>query len=183
MLCTTSEVSSGWHGLASSAQLCSTSPVVSTRLAEQSSPAGSVRPRNDRASFLCISLHEDERNRGSGIYRLPPRFTSRLAVLHPTIPLSTHKTGGPKRYLSMVILGFQQPAVSISYIIAMDPFGLHLNHGASSLFKSLGLRNSKYNNMLDKAGSGHHDCCGWKCYNANCHLNRHHWQRKAVGGH
>ena len=57
-----------------------------------------------------------------------------------------------KDIYSMVILGFQQPAVSLSYIIAMILLGLHLNHGASSLFKSLGLRNSKYNNMLDKVG-------------------------------
>ena len=57
-----------------------------------------------------------------------------------------------KDIYAMVVLGFQKPAVSISYIIAMILLGLHLNHGASSLFKSLGLRNSKYNNMLDKVG-------------------------------
>jgi succinate dehydrogenase / fumarate reductase cytochrome b subunit len=28
----------------------------------------------------------------------------------------------------------------------------HLNHGASSLFKSLGLRHPKYNSMLDMVG-------------------------------
>ena len=59
---------------------------------------------------------------------------------------------GRKDIYKMVVLGFQQPAVAVSYIIAMILLGLHLNHGASSLFKSLGLRNPKYNNMIDKVG-------------------------------
>ena len=59
--------------------------------------------------------------------------------------------GRPDVY-SMVVLGFQQPVVSIAYIVAMVLLWFHLNHGASSLFKSLGLRHSKYNSMLDKVG-------------------------------
>lgn len=59
---------------------------------------------------------------------------------------------GRKDIYKMVVLGFQQPAVSASYIIAMVLLGLHLNHGATSLFQSLGLRNVKYNTMIDKIG-------------------------------
>ncbi|MBT6175860.1 MAG: succinate dehydrogenase cytochrome b subunit [Deltaproteobacteria bacterium] len=57
-----------------------------------------------------------------------------------------------KDIYKMVVLGFQQPAVSAAYIIAMVLLGLHLNHGATSLFQSLGLRNAKYNTLIDKVG-------------------------------
>ena len=57
-----------------------------------------------------------------------------------------------KDIYKMVVLGFQQPAVSAAYIIAMVLLGLHLNHGATSLFQSLGLRNVKYNTLIDKVG-------------------------------
>ena len=53
---------------------------------------------------------------------------------------------------SMVILGFRDPAVALSYIIAICLLGLHLNHGASSLFQSLGLKHSKYNDFIAKIG-------------------------------
>lgn len=43
---------------------------------------------------------------------------------------------------SMLVLGFQNPIVSAFYIIAMFLLFLHLAHGASSFFQSLGL-NSK----------------------------------------
>lgn len=59
---------------------------------------------------------------------------------------------GRKDIYKMVVLGFQHPAVSASYIIAMVLLGLHLNHGATSLFQSLGLRNVKYNTIIDKVG-------------------------------
>ena len=52
----------------------------------------------------------------------------------------------------MVILGFQQPIVAISYVVAMVLLGLHLSHGASSMFQSLGLHHDKYNGMIDKVG-------------------------------
>jgi succinate dehydrogenase / fumarate reductase cytochrome b subunit len=57
-----------------------------------------------------------------------------------------------KDIYTMVVLGFQQPAVSAAYIIAIVLLGLHLNHGATSLFQSLGLRNVKYNTLIDRVG-------------------------------
>ena len=40
---------------------------------------------------------------------------------------------------SMVIMGFREIPVSVSYIIAIALLSLHLSHGFSSLFQSLGL--------------------------------------------
>jgi len=42
---------------------------------------------------------------------------------------------------AMMILGFQVPWVSLFYLIAQSLLFLHLSHGLSSLFQSLGLRN------------------------------------------
>jgi succinate dehydrogenase / fumarate reductase, cytochrome b subunit len=43
----------------------------------------------------------------------------------------------------MMILGFSNPYVSVFYIISMGLLMLHLSHGVSSLFQSLGLRSKK----------------------------------------
>ena len=53
---------------------------------------------------------------------------------------------------AMMVLGFQNLGVSISYIIAMLLLGLHLSHGASSMFQSLGLNHPRYNPLLSKVG-------------------------------
>ena len=53
---------------------------------------------------------------------------------------------------SMVVRGFQQPLVSASYIVAMALVGMHLSHGATSMFQSLGLNHPKYNGMFSKVG-------------------------------
>ena len=74
-----------------------------------------------------------------------------LGLTHPDHKALTDSMGRPDVY-SMVILGFKQPAASLSYVVAMVLLWFHLNHGASSLFKSLGLRHPKYNSMLDKVG-------------------------------
>lgn len=49
----------------------------------------------------------------------------------------------------MVILGFQNPWVSLFYIVSMGLLCLHLAHGVSSLFQSLGLRNKLWRQRLD----------------------------------
>ena len=73
-----------------------------------------------------------------------------LGVTHPEHQM-LDSLGRPDVY-SMVILGFQQPLVAVSYIVAMVLLWFHLNHGASSLFQSLGLRHPNYNAVLDKVG-------------------------------
>ncbi len=57
---------------------------------------------------------------------------------------------------AMAIKGFQNPLVSIFYIIAMALLCSHLSHGVASIFQTLGLRTRKTSgliNMLAKAYS------------------------------
>lgn len=44
-----------------------------------------------------------------------------------------------------LVIGFQNPLVSIFYIVAMAALGLHLYHGVWSGFQTLGVSNPKYN--------------------------------------
>ena len=53
---------------------------------------------------------------------------------------------------SMMILGFSNPLVSGFYILSMFLLALHLSHGASSFFQSLGLNNQKLAPRLAFAG-------------------------------
>ena len=51
----------------------------------------------------------------------------------------------------MLVVGFQQPLVSGFYVLSMALLCLHLSHGASSMFQSLGWKNKYYGQFLDKA--------------------------------
>ncbi len=53
---------------------------------------------------------------------------------------------------SMMVYGFQNPIVSAFYIIAMFLLTLHLSHGASSFFQSLGLNDKKLAPRLERWG-------------------------------
>jgi succinate dehydrogenase / fumarate reductase cytochrome b subunit len=53
----------------------------------------------------------------------------------------------------MVIAGFAQPAVAIFYIVSLILLGLHLSHGVSSVFQTLGLRNERWRSRLDGVAS------------------------------
>jgi succinate dehydrogenase / fumarate reductase cytochrome b subunit len=53
---------------------------------------------------------------------------------------------------NMTVLGFENVAVSASYIVAMLALCFHLSHGVTSLFQSLGLNHPKYNGMIKMAG-------------------------------
>ncbi|MEW4566268.1 succinate dehydrogenase cytochrome b subunit [Tautonia sp. JC769] len=44
----------------------------------------------------------------------------------------------------MVILGFRDPLIALTYIVAQVLLGLHLSHGASAMFQTLGLTIPKY---------------------------------------
>lgn len=55
---------------------------------------------------------------------------------------------GPNVY-GMIIAGFSQPAVAIFYIVSMILLCLHLSHGISSVFQTLGLRNERWRGRLD----------------------------------
>jgi succinate dehydrogenase / fumarate reductase cytochrome b subunit len=51
---------------------------------------------------------------------------------------------------NMMIIGFSNPVVSIFYIVSMALLSLHLSHGVSSMFQSLGLKNRKYGKFIDR---------------------------------
>jgi succinate dehydrogenase / fumarate reductase, cytochrome b subunit len=51
---------------------------------------------------------------------------------------------------NMMIAGFSNPIVSIFYIVSMALLSLHLSHGISSMFQSLGWKNRKYGLLLDR---------------------------------
>lgn len=50
----------------------------------------------------------------------------------------------------MMIIGFRQPLVSIFYIVSVGLLCLHLSHGVSAMFQSLGLKNKNFGPALDK---------------------------------
>jgi len=54
----------------------------------------------------------------------------------------------------MVVIGFSNPAISIFYIVSMGLLLLHLSHGVSSLFQSLGLRSKKTFGFFDNLAKG-----------------------------
>lgn len=49
---------------------------------------------------------------------------------------------------TMVVSSFQQPLISLIYILGMGLVGFHLNHGAWSLFQSLGINHPRYNPVI-----------------------------------
>jgi succinate dehydrogenase / fumarate reductase cytochrome b subunit len=54
----------------------------------------------------------------------------------------------------MTVLGFQEPIVAGAYIVAMLLLCMHLKHGVTSLFQSLGLNHPKYQGLIDMTGPG-----------------------------
>jgi succinate dehydrogenase / fumarate reductase, cytochrome b subunit len=77
-----------------------------------------------------------------------------LGVTDPDAYALSETVDGVQRHnvYGMVIAGFKNPVVSISYIIAMVLLSMHLSHGISSLFQSLGINHPKYNGMIEKVG-------------------------------
>ncbi len=51
---------------------------------------------------------------------------------------------------TMVVRGFQNPIVSIFYIVAVGLLSFHLVHGVDSMFQTFGLRNSRWGAGLRK---------------------------------
>ena len=51
----------------------------------------------------------------------------------------------------MMVVGFENPIVSGFYVFGMALLCLHLSHGVSSMFQSIGWKNKAYGPVLDKA--------------------------------
>ena len=53
---------------------------------------------------------------------------------------------------SMVVLGFREPLISFSYILAMALLGLYLGQGVGSAFRSAGLSGPRFRSTLEGCG-------------------------------
>jgi len=65
----------------------------------------------------------------------------------PTGELGLEPGGRPDVY-GMVIHGFQNPAVALSYVAAMVLLGVHLIHGTRSLFQTMGIEHAVLNPIV-----------------------------------
>jgi succinate dehydrogenase / fumarate reductase cytochrome b subunit len=61
-----------------------------------------------------------------------------------------HDQKGRHDVYAMMIFGFRQPIVSAFYIVAMGLLCLHLSHGVSAMFQSLGWKKAYYKPLIDK---------------------------------
>ncbi len=52
----------------------------------------------------------------------------------------------------MMVLGFQQPVVSAFYVVGVGLLCLHLSHGISAMFQSMGWKKRGYGECLDRGG-------------------------------
>jgi succinate dehydrogenase / fumarate reductase, cytochrome b subunit len=62
-------------------------------------------------------------------------------------------TQGRHDVYSMMVLSFQQPSISITYVILMFCVCFHLSHGISSMFQSLGFNTVRIRRPLTCTGS------------------------------
>lgn len=74
-----------------------------------------------------------------------------VQVVHSDYAQHTDAMGRHDVY-SMVVLSFQQPLITLVYIVAMALLCFHLSHGISSLLQSLGLTNEKRIPLFKKIG-------------------------------
>jgi len=76
-------------------------------------------------------------------------FTWRVA--HPEFAGSLG-VAGPDDVYSMVVGSFGQPLIAGLYVVAIVLLGLHLAHGVSSVFQTLGLRHPRWERTLARLG-------------------------------
>ena len=74
-----------------------------------------------------------------------------IGVTHPE-QFQLYDGKGRHDVYPMVILGFQEPPVALSYIVAMALLGLHLGHGIGSAFRSAGLSGPRVRGRLEGLG-------------------------------
>jgi succinate dehydrogenase cytochrome b subunit len=78
------------------------------------------------------------------------QFTVR--VTDPRFSVLPKDSLGHYDVYSMMVLGFSSPLVSGFYILAMFLLALHLSHGSSSFFQSLGVNNHRLAPPLELGG-------------------------------
>jgi succinate dehydrogenase / fumarate reductase cytochrome b subunit len=85
---------------------------------------------------------------------LPYRIVGEKVVDGVPMKFTESPTGeaGFLTLYDLTVLLFQQPIYSIIYILVMFLLGMHLHHGFSSAFRTLGLTNQNYIKILTNAG-------------------------------
>jgi succinate dehydrogenase / fumarate reductase cytochrome b subunit len=79
-------------------------------------------------------------------------FTAEVRYINLTGRNFVDFTDPEKRHdiFKMMVVGFNNPWVSAFYVLGMALLCLHLSHGVSSMFQSLGWKNKVYGPCLDK---------------------------------
>jgi succinate dehydrogenase / fumarate reductase cytochrome b subunit len=74
-----------------------------------------------------------------------------MGLVDPELLRLSETANGVERHdvFRMVSAGFANPLISIFYIVAMGLLCLHLSHGVSSMFQSLGLKNHRWDKTFD----------------------------------
>ena len=75
-----------------------------------------------------------------------------LLVVHPEYR-ELHDALGRHDVFRMMILGFSNGWVSGFYVLGVGLLCLHLSHGTSAMFQSLGLKNEAYAAFIDRAAN------------------------------
>ena len=75
-------------------------------------------------------------------------------LAHFTWRITNEEIGALGHYdvYQMLVMSFGDPVQAITYILAMVLTGVHLTHGVSSLFQTLGINHPKYNCCIRKLG-------------------------------
>lgn len=74
-----------------------------------------------------------------------------LGLIHPEYYALTDAEGRHDVF-SMTVLGFQDPLVATTYLVAMALLFMHLAHGVASLFQTFGMRGMQWKDTLDLGG-------------------------------
>jgi succinate dehydrogenase / fumarate reductase cytochrome b subunit len=72
-------------------------------------------------------------------------FAAFMEQLPGQVPAERHDV------FKMMVVGFSNPLVSGFYVLGLALLSLHLSHGASSMFQSLGWKNETYRPFFDRA--------------------------------
>jgi len=76
-----------------------------------------------------------------------------LQTTHPIFKSLEYVENGRRLHdvYAMVLVGFSNPAFAAFYVFAVGLLCLHLSHGVSSMFQTLGVRNEKWRGWLNHA--------------------------------
>lgn len=79
-------------------------------------------------------------------------FTFQVQAINFTGQNFVDFTDAEKRHdiFKMIVTGFRNPLVSGFYLLSMSLLCLHLSHGVSSMFQSIGWKNDTYRPIIDK---------------------------------